>query len=98
MADTLMLSRATVTALLVNPDFTGKFPEFAPVAAHKPQPVRGGCSGCRKRRAEVNMLNDFLTVLRRMPPPRVSAFKQYMHTTEIVYNTTSDGQYTSGHL
>jgi len=98
MADTLMLSRAMVTALLADPGFTGKFPEFAPVAGNKAQSVRGGCSGCRKRRSEVNAMNSFLTVLRMMPPPRVSAFKQYMNTTELIYNTTADGQYKTGHL
>lgn len=98
MRERVMLSRSLAMSMLSNRDFLSKFPEFGGIRTGNSNVLRGGCSGCRRRRNEVNAMNSFLSALRALPPARMAAFKQYLNAGNVVYQTNEQGSYKTGAL
>lgn len=99
MAERMVLSRHKILSTVSDKEFIRRFPKFAVVqTVQSPSPRLGGCSGCRKRRRDVNTMNAFLTVLKGLKPHELRDFKNYINANSVVYNTHEDGRYKVGKL
>jgi len=99
-----LVSRQMMNTVLADKKFLESFNELAAVAGTIKSAAAntrgGGCRGCRKRRIEYNAFNQFLEVVKQLPPTKLAAFKKHVGATTLLYNAQNPktGRYENGRL
>lgn len=86
-----IISQSTVDALMRDPEFFNKLPEFRALQSYKKQlsetnAKSGGCRSCKKRRAQHNLLTAFIHIVGQLNDEAKKRLKLAVGSDRLMYH------------